>query len=144
MKKVIICSDKKGKRLQGVLEEYIKGLDCEVELFSEEYNLQEYLDKIVIASEKAVRGEVDRVIFIDEVGAKSFMISSKVKGMVTACISDEHSARMTRDHNGSFGLAIGYELVGDVLAKNLVKLFVENKFSAGRHMVRIDMLNKMA
>lgn len=144
MKKVVICADKKAAKLQEVLESYVKELGNEVETVLEGKDSKDYLDKIVQVSKKAVEGDVDRVIFLDEVGAKSFMMSSKVKGMVTACVTDEHSAKMTRDHNGALGLAIGYELVGEVLAKRLVKIFIDKGFSAGRHMVRIDMLNKMA
>lgn len=142
--KIAICSDKKSAKLKDTLKEYINELGHDVEDYSDNNSLEDYLNQIVNVSKKAVAKEFDRVIFIDAVGGKSFIISSKVKGMVTACVSDEHSAKMTRDHNGSLGMAIGSDLVGEVLAKNLVKIFIEKSFSAGRHMVRIDMLNKMA
>lgn len=142
--RVAVCSDKKSKQLREVLEEYIAGLGHEVKDYSDDENLEGYLNQIVNVSKDAVDGKVDRVIFIDAAGGKSFTISAKVKGMVTACVTDEHSAFMTRDHNGSLGLAIGSDLVAETLAKNLVKTFIEKEFSAGRHMVRIDMLNKMA
>ncbi|NMM65334.1 galactose-6-phosphate isomerase subunit LacA [Clostridium sp. P21] len=142
--KIAICSDKNSVKLKNVLKEYIKELGHNVKDYSDNNSLEDYLNQIVNVSKKAAQKEFDRVIFIDAVGGKSFIISSKVKGMVTACVSDEHSAKMTRDHNGSLGIAIGSDLVGEVLAKNLVKIFIEKNFSAGRHMVRIDMLNKMA
>ena len=137
-----ICSDKTSTKLAQVLKDHIIGLGHKVKDYSEE-SLEGNLEQIVNASKDAVAKKIDRVVFIDSAGAKSFAISSKVKGMVTACISDEHSALMTRNHNGAQGIAIGSELVGETLARNLVKIFIEKDFLAGRHMVRIDMLNKM-
>lgn len=141
--KVAICSDKKSKQMCEMLKEYITGIGHEVEDYSNYDSLEGYLNQIVKASKDAVDKKVERVIFIDGVGGKSFIISAKVKGMITACVTDEHSSLMTRDHNGSLGIAIGSDLVGEALAKNLVKIFIEKSFSAGRHMVRVDMLNKM-
>ena len=141
--KIGICSDVKSKNLKVVLREYIESLGYDVEDYSNEESLEGYLNQIVNVSKDAVDKKLDRVIFLDAVGGKSFIISAKVKGMITACVSDEHSARMTRDHNGSLGIAIGSDLVGETLAKALVKIFIEKEFSAGRHMVRVDMLNKM-
>lgn len=139
-----ICSDEYSENLKNILINYVKELGHDLEVVEEGEDTKKYFNNIVNVSEKAVKGDIDRVIFLDEVGAKSFMISSKVKGMITACVSDEHSARMTRDHNGALGLALGSDLIGETLAKSMVKTFIEKEFSAGRHMVRIDMLNKMA
>lgn len=38
-------------------------------------------------------------IAIDGYGAGSFMVATKIKGIVAAEVSDERSAYMTRDHN---------------------------------------------
>ncbi len=35
------------------------------------------------------------------------------------------------------------QLVGDELAKNIAKGFVNGKYDGGRHQIRVDMLNKM-
>lgn len=62
--------------------------------------------------------------------------------MIAAEVSDERSGYMTRGHNNSRMITMGSEIVGDTLAKNVVKGFVE-----GNMMVvdtnQVDMLNKM-
>lgn len=141
--KIALLSDIKSNNLKEVLKKHIEDLGHDVEDYSNNETLDDYLSQIVNVSKKAVEREVDRAIFIDSVGGKSFIISAKVKGMIIACVTDEHSAKMTRDHNGSLGIAIGSDLVGENVAKNLVQIFIEREFSAGRHMVRVDMLNKM-
>ena len=82
-------------------------------------------------------------IAIDAYGAGSFMVATKVKGMIAAEVSDERSAYMTRGHNNARIITLGAEIVGDELAKNIVKDFVEAKYDGGRHQIRVDMLNKM-
>lgn len=82
-------------------------------------------------------------IAIDAYGAGSFIVATKIKGMIAAEVSDERSAYMTRGHNNSKMITLGSEIVGDTLAKNVVKGFVNGHYDGGRHQIRVDMLNKM-
>lgn len=66
-----------------------------------------------------------------------------MKGMIAANVSDERTAYMTRSHNNSRIITMGYKIVGEELAKNISKEFVLGKYDAGRHQIRVDMLNKM-
>jgi len=58
-------------------------------------------------------------------------------------VSDERSAYMTRSHNNARMITMGAEIVGDTLAKNVAKEFVNGHYDGGRHQIRVDMLNKM-
>ena len=89
-------------------------------------------------------GEGDRGIVIDEFGAGSFMTATKFKNIVCAQVSDEHSAKMTRDHNNTSIITMGAGIVGETLAKEIALKFIESEYSGGRHQVRVDMLNKLA
>ena len=40
-------------------------------------------------------------------------------------------------------ITMGSEIVGDTLAKNIAKEFVNGHYDGGRHQIRVDMLNKM-
>ena len=57
---------------------------------------------------------------MDAYGAGSFIVA-KVKGMIAAEVSDERSAYMTRSHNNACMITMGSEIVGDTLAKILLK-----------------------
>ena len=70
--------------------------------------------------------------------------AGKVNGMVSAEISDERSAYMTREHNNARMLALGSHILGDQLALNIVDQFLAARYAGGRHQVRVDMLNAMA
>ena len=70
--------------------------------------------------------------------------SVKIKGMVVANISDERSAYMTREHNGSRMVTMGPGVVGTEVAKKIAREFLRAQYAGGRHQIRVDMLNKMA
>lgn len=40
-------------------------------------------------------------------------------------------------------ITMGSQIVGETLAKNIVKGFVFGSYDGGRHQIRVDMLNKM-
>ncbi|WP_303753165.1 RpiB/LacA/LacB family sugar-phosphate isomerase, partial [Enterococcus sp. S86.2] len=46
--------------------------------------------------------------------------------------------------NNARMITIGSEIVGEELAKNIVKEFLSAHYDGGRHQIRVDMLNKMA
>ena len=77
-------------------------------------------------------------------GVGSYMAATRVKGMVAANISDERSAYMTREHNNARMVCMGPKVVGPELALRIVDEFLAADYAAGRHQIRVDMLNKMA
>ena len=138
---IILGADKAGARLKNLVKDYLQAKGFDVTDVSAEG--QDFVDLTL-----AVAAEVDKVddnlgVVIDAYGAGSFMVATKVKGMIAAEVSDERSAYMTRAHNNARIITMGAEIVGDELAKNIVKGFVEGHYDGGRHQIRVDMLNKM-
>ncbi|MCB4930906.1 galactose-6-phosphate isomerase subunit LacA, partial [Streptococcus mutans] len=103
----------------------------------------DFVDSTLAVVHEVQKNDKNLGIAIDAYGAGSFMVATKVKGMIAAEVSDERSAYMTRGHNNARIITLGAEIVGDELAKNIVKDFVEAKYDGGRHQIRVDMLNKM-
>lgn len=50
---------------------------------------------------------------------------------------------MTTEHNGAKAIAMGAGVVGPSLAKSMVDSYLGIEYAAGRHQVRVDMLEKM-
>lgn len=128
------------------LNDYLSNeLNTETELIIKENDLDYAKEATTISKEIVAQNREGLfLVMIDETGGLGFAASSKAKGMITAQCSDEHSSHMTKEHNGSVGIALGAELSSITAAKNIMKLFVKEEFAAGRHMVRVDMLDKMA
>ena len=138
---IIIGADAAGNKLKDVVKDFLVGENFEVVDVTAE-------GKDFVAVTLAVAAEVNKQeenlgIVIDAYGAGPFMVATKIKGMVAAEVSDERSAYMTRGHNNSRMITMGAEIVGEGLAKNIAKGFVNGKYDGGRHQIRVDMLNKM-
>lgn len=139
---IIIGSDAAGKRLKDVIKTFLKDNNHEVLDVTERKDL-DFVDSTLAVVHEVQKNDKNLGIAIDAYGAGSFMVATKVKGMIAAEVSDERSAYMTRGHNNARIITLGTEIVGDELAKNIVKDFVEAKYDGGRHQIRVDMLNKM-
>ena len=138
---VIIGADAAGIRLKEVVKEYLEAEGFQVVDVTEEG--QDFVDVTLAVAKEVKQAEDNLGIVIDAYGAGPFMVATKIKGMVAAEVSDERSAYMTRGHNSSRMITMGAQIVGDQLAKNIAKGFVNGKYDGGRHQIRVDMLNKM-
>ena len=137
---IVVGADAAGIRLKEVVKEYLEAEGFQVVDVTEEG--QDFVD-VTLAVAKEVKQADNLGIVIDAYGAGPFMVATKIKGMVAAEVSDERSAYMTRGHNNSRMITMGAQIVGDQLAKNIAKGFVNGKYDGGRHQIRVDMLNKM-
>ncbi|MBA8778410.1 RpiB/LacA/LacB family sugar-phosphate isomerase [Staphylococcus schleiferi subsp. coagulans] len=84
-----------------------------------------------------------KAIIIDDYGIAPFIIANKYKHIICASVSDEQSSKMTRRHNNTNIIVLGSEIIGATLAQNCADAFFKADYDAGRHQIRIDMLNHM-
>jgi len=138
---IIIGADAAGNKLKDVVKDFLIGENFEVVDVTEEG--KDFVDVTLAVAAEVNKEEQNLGIVIDAYGAGPFMVATKIKGMVAAEVSDERSAYMTRGHNNSRMITMGAEIVGEGLAKNIAKGFVNGKYDGGRHQIRVDMLNKM-
>ena len=138
---IVIGADAAGSKLKDVVKDFLVGENFEVVDVTKEG--QDFVDVTLAVAADVNKQEENLGIVIDAYGAGPFMVATKIKGMVAAEVSDERSAYMTRGHNNSRMITMGAEIVGEGLAKNIAKGFVNGKYDGGRHQIRVDMLNKM-
>ena len=138
---IVVGADLKGTRLKDITKKFL--VEEGFEVIDVTKDGQDFVDVTLAVASEVNKDEQNLGIVIDAYGAGSFMVATKIKGMVAAEVSDERSAYMTRGHNNSRMITVGAEIVGDELAKNIAKGFVNGKYDGGRHQIRVDMLNKM-
>ncbi|EOS7871838.1 galactose-6-phosphate isomerase subunit LacA [Enterococcus hirae] len=138
---IVVGADLKGTRLKDVVKNFL--VEEGFEVIDVTKDGQDFVDVTLAVASEVNKDEQNLGIVIDAYGAGPFMVATKIKGMVAAEVSDERSAYMTRGHNNSRMITVGTEIVGDELAKNIAKGFVNGKYDGGRHQIRVDMLNKM-
>lgn len=141
--KVIIGADKKGKELKDKIIQFFEKENIEY-LDVDPMSEKNFIENSKMVAECVLEDlEQNRGILIDEFGAGSFMVVDKFKYIICAELNDEHSAKMTRDHNNANVITLGSGVVGEDVAINIVKRFIRAEYAGGRHQIRVDMLNKM-
>ncbi len=141
--KIIIGSDKKGLQLKDTIVSYLKELKFEVIDVSEGADKDFYDASIKVTQMVLEDVKNNKGIIIDEFGAGPFMVADKFKYIICAELNDEHSAKMTRDHNNANVITMGSGVIGEDVAKRIAHRFAVAQYSGGRHQIRVDMLNKM-
>ena len=138
--KVILGSDVDGNELKDYIKNYL--LENGYDVVDKSEN-KDFVETTYAVAQTVLADDDSLGIVFDAYGAGSFMVATKIKGMVAAEVSDERSAYMTRGHNNSRIITIGSKIVGTEIAKNIVKGFLTAGYDGGRHQIRVDMLNKM-
>ena len=144
MKKIVMASDHAGFDLKNTLVEQLKNDGYEVE-DAGTYS-KDSCDYPVFA-EKACRymldGKAELCILVCGTGIGMSMAATKVKGIRAACCSDTYSAKYTRLHNDANVLCMGARVVGEGLAYEIAKVFLETEFEGGKHLRRINMISDL-
>lgn len=88
-------------------------------------------------------GKFDRGILLCGTGIGMSIVANRFSNVRAALCNDLFSAIMSRRHNNSNVLVMGGRVIGDVLAIEILKAWLETSFEGGRHQTRIDKFNKM-
>lgn len=98
----------------------------------------DYPDYAHAVAQRVAGGECLRGIMIDGVGIGSVMAANKVPGVRAATCWDVTSARNAREHNDANVLTLGGQMMGLLVARQVVKAFLETEFGGGRHARRVE------
>jgi len=98
----------------------------------------DYPDFALAAAMLIKEGKAWRAIVVDGAGIGSCMAANKVPGIRAALCYDYATAVNSREHNDANLLTLGAGLIGENLAKQIVKTWLETGFGGGRHQKRID------
>jgi len=136
--KIAIASDHTALPMKDEIKKELEELGIEFEDFgaySEER--VDYPDYALKVSEQVASGQVDRGILICGTGIGMSIMANKVKGIRCALAHDTFSAKFTRLHNNSNVLALGQRVIGNGLAREIVKVWLETEYEGGRHECRV-------
>lgn len=98
----------------------------------------DYPDFVAPAARAVASGECDRGIVMCTTGIGVSIAANKIKGIRCALLSDKMSARLTRAHNNTNMMALGAGVVGEMLALEIVDVWLDTPFDGGRHQRRVD------
>jgi ribose 5-phosphate isomerase B len=144
MKPVIIGCDHAAYELKESVKGYLVDFGITVEdagTFSEDsVDYPEFGMKV--ASEVS-QGAFERGILICGTGIGMSMVANRYPHVRAALCNDLFAALMSRRHNDANILVMGGRVIGDVLAREIVKIWLETPFEGGRHLKRIQRFDRL-
>ncbi len=84
------------------------------------------------------KGVFQKAILLCGTGLGMSMVANRFPHVRAALCHDLFAAIMSRRHNDANILVLGGRVVGDVLALEIVRTWLETEFEGGRHQRRLD------
>ncbi len=142
--RVAIASDHGGYRLKEFVRRLLEEMEVEVLDFGTDS--EESVDYPFYAAKVAravASGEVDRGILCCGTGIGMSIVANRFPGVRAALCHDEYTARMSRLHNDANVLALGGRVLGEGVAAEIVRVWLETPFEGGRHERRLGKLEEI-
>ncbi len=141
--KLFIASDHGGYKLKSAICKWLLGLGFEVvDLGTDSKEPVDYPEYAKKLCEKVLK-EGGRGILVCGTGIGMSIVANRFKGIRASLCSDEFSARMSREHNDANVLCLGGRVIGEELAKSIVNIWLNAKFSGEeRHKRRIANIDR--
>jgi len=98
----------------------------------------DYPDYALAVAELVASGRAWRGIVIDGAGIGSCVAANKVPGVRAALCYDQATAVNSREHNDANVLTLGAGLIGQTLARQIARTWLETEFGGGRHQRRLQ------
>lgn len=104
---------------------------------------EESVDYPVIAKEIAMAVQdntFDRGILFCGTGIGMAITANRLKGIRAVVCSESCSARFSRTHNDANILCLGQRIIGEEVALDICKVWLNTKFEGERHTKRVEMM----
>ena len=142
-KKIIIACDHAGLTLKNKIINYLKQENYDV-TDNGTYNT-DAVDYPIIAKDtakKVANGDFEKGILICGSGIGMSIAANKINGIRAVVCSDTTSARFSRLHNNANILCFGERIIGEYLAKDICKIWLETEFEEERHLKRVNLIEQ--
>jgi ribose 5-phosphate isomerase B len=144
LKRIVIGSDHAAFLLKETIKAYLLDKGYEVsDQGPENTDSVDYPDFGVRVAGSVASGKFDRGILMCGTGIGMSMVANRFPHVRAALCGDPFAAAMSRRHNNANILVMGGRMIGDVLALEIVKVWLETPFEGGRHQKRIDKFDQL-
>jgi ribose 5-phosphate isomerase B len=142
--RIALATDHAGYHLKEKLKTYLKDEGYDVDDFGTDSDISvDYPDYICPAARSVAEGKQHLGIVLGGSGNGDAMAANKIKGIRCALCWSENSARLAKEHNNANFISIGARMVSEIEAINIVGTWLQAEFEGGRHIQRIEKLNKL-
>lgn len=142
--RIIVASDHGGYQLKKEVLSLLHNLQIDyVDVGCHCATSVDYPDYAEPVARKVASGEFDLGILLCGTGIGMSIAANKVVGIRCAVVSDEFSARMSREHNNTNIIALGERVVGSGLAKEIVQSWLKAEFQGEKHEERVRKIHAL-
>jgi ribose 5-phosphate isomerase B len=142
--KIAFGADHAGYLLKDILCQYVTSLGHQViDQGTNASDSVDYPDFAVKVAETVAAGLAERGILVCGSGIGMAIAANKVPGIRAANISSQYEAQMSREHNDLNVLTLGARILDENGATQIVQIWLETQFSAGRHSGRLDKIHEI-
>lgn len=104
----------------------------------------DYPDFAIKVAEAVSRDDYRQGILLCGTGIGMSIVANRYPNVRAALCNDLFTAIMSKRHNNANILVMGARVIGDILALEIVKTWLETPFEGGRHQIRIDKFNSIS
>jgi len=143
-KTIAIGADHGGFRMKEQLKPVLAELGLSIrDVGVAEEKPADYPDIAQQVAELVSAGVASRGVIVDGAGIGSAIAANKVPGVRAALCYDKASARNSREHNDSNVLTLGGRLLTTTQAEEVLRVWLDTKFAAGRHAARVVKISQI-
>jgi ribose 5-phosphate isomerase B len=141
---VIIGCDHAAFPLKEKIKAYLEGLGIPVEdVGTDSEQSVDYPDFGIRVARRVSGGDPGRGILLCGTGIGMSMVANRFPGVRAARCGGVFDAAMSRRHNDANILVLGGRVIGEALAMEIVRTWLETPFEGGRHQRRLDKFDRI-
>ncbi len=143
--RIAVGSDHAGVAIRQAVVESLRAEGHEVEEYgpSSSTHRTDYPDEAAVVAARVSRGEIDRGVLICGTGIGMSIVANKFHGVRAALVVNEFMAEYAVRHNNANVLVLPGRILCPEYAVRLVKVWLAASFDSGRHLQRIEKIEKI-
>jgi ribose 5-phosphate isomerase B len=141
--KIAMGSDHAGLEMKEFVKKLLDGQGHEIQdVGTHDGGSVDYPDFAQEACRKVLSGDAERAILVCGSGVGMSMAANRFKGIRAVLCTDLYLARFSRLHNDANVLCLPGRLMGQGLAEEVVRVWLETPFDGGRHLRRVEKMDR--
>jgi len=143
-KTILIGSDHAAYQMKETIKRYLENQGYAVQdVGPQDTGSVDYPDFGIAVASAISSGKQKKGILMCGTGLGMSMVANRLPGVRAALCNDTFLAALSRQHNDANILVMGGRVIGDVLAQEIVKVWLGTEFEGGRHQRRIEKFDRV-
>ena len=141
---IAIGSDHGGLELKEAVKSALAARGLEVDDYgTDNCDSVDYPDFAIKVAGAVARGDIELGILLCGTGIGMSIVANKFPGVRAALATDVFMAHMAKEHNNANVLVLGGRVLDPDLAVEMVNVWLDSRYEAGRHQRRLDKITRL-